>query len=364
MVGADLVGDPDRLIDGVATLEAAGDRDLSFLTNPKYREQARSSGAGALLAPKDLSPDTLRGLRADLLLCEDAYRALADLMTALFPAPEVEPGVHETACVDAAASVDATARVDAFAVVGAGSTVAPGAVVGAHSVVGRDCRIGEGTVLHPHVVVYDGSRIGERVIVHSGVVLGADGFGFAEGGAASQVKLPQVGVVVIGDDVEIGANSAIDRATFDTTRVGSGTKIDNLVQVGHNAQIGRGCILCGQAGVSGSSRIGDRVLLAGQTGVAGHFEIGDGVQVAAKSAVFQEVPPGQRVAGIPATPIAAWHRRNALQSRLPAMRAALRGLERRVLELEAAAQSDAAPGGDDPGSAPAADRDTDTGAEK
>ena len=337
MVGAELVGDPDRPIDGVATLEAAGERDLSFLTNPRYRDRARSSQAGALLVPKDISPDTLSGLCVDLLFCDGASRALAELMTALFPAPEVKPGIHETACVDATARVDAAARIDAFAVVGAGSRVAPNAIVGAHSVVGRGCRIGAGTVLHPHVVVYDGGRIGDRVIAHSGVVLGADGFGFAEGeAAASQIKLPQVGVVVIEDDVEIGANSAVDRATFDTTRVGRGTKIDNLVQVGHNAQIGEGCILCGQAGVSGSSRIGDRVLLAGQAGVAGHFGIGDGVQVAAKSAVFQEVPPGQRVAGIPAMPIAAWRRRNALQSRLPAMRAALRGLERRVQELEAA----------------------------
>ena len=355
MVGAELVGDPDRPIDGVATLEVAGERDLSFLTNPRYRDQARSSGAGALLVPKDITPDTLSGLRADLVFCDDAYRALADLMAVLFPVPEVEPGVHETACVDATARVDAAARIDAFAVVGAGSTVAPGAIVGAHSVVGRGCRIGAGTVLHPHVVVYDGGRIGDRVIVHSGVVLGADGFGFAEGAAASQVKLPQVGVVVIEDDVEIGANSAIDRATFDTTRIGRGTKIDNLVQIGHNAQIGKGCILCGQAGVSGSSRIGDRVLLAGQAGVAGHFDIGDGVQVAAKSAVFQEVPPGQRVAGIPATPIAAWRRRNALQSRLPAMRAALRGLECRVQELEVAGVDSAA------ASAPAADREPDRG---
>ena len=336
MVGADLVGDPDRPIDGVATLEAAGDRDLSFLTNPRYRDQARSSGAGAILVSRGISPDTLGGLRADLVVCEDAHRALAHLMTVLFPVPEVEPGVHETAAVDAAADVDPAARVDAFAVVGAGSTVASGASVGAHCVIGRGCRIGVGTVLHPHVVVYDGSRIGDRVIVHSGVVLGADGFGFAAGEAAVQVRLPQVGVVVIEDDVEIGANSAIDRAMLDTTRVGRGTKIDNLVQVGHNAQIGQGCILCGQAGVAGSSRIGDRVLLAGQTGVAGHFEIGDGVQVAAKSAVFQEVPPGQQVAGIPAMPIAAWRRRSALQSRLPAMRSALRSLERRVRELEAA----------------------------
>ena len=359
MVGAELVGDPDRLIDGVATLEAAGERDLSFLTNTRYREQARSSEAGAILVSSAMSPDTLGGLGVDLVVCDDAYRALADLVTALFPVPEVESGVHETACVDATAEIHPGARIDAFAVVGAGSTVAPGAIVGTHSVVGRGCRVGTGTVLHPHVVVYDGSRIGDRVIIHSGVVLGADGFGFAEGeAAASQVKLPQVGVVVIEDDVEIGANSAVDRATFDTTRVGRGTKIDNLVQVGHNAQIGQGCILCGQAGVSGSSRIGDRVLLAGQAGVAGHFEIGNGVQVAAKSAVFQEVPPGQQVAGIPATPIAAWRRRIALQSRLPAMRRALRGLERRVQELEAAGIESAA------GSAAALEPETDAGDEK
>ncbi len=337
MVGADLQGDPDRPIDGIATLMAAGPGDLSFLTNLRYRDQALASKAGALLVSRDLSPETLADLHTDLVLCDDAYRALADLMTALFPIPEVEPGVHETACVDASAQVDPTARVDAFAVVGEGSTLGPGVIVGAHTVVGRGCSLGAGTVLHPHVVIYDGARIGERVVVHSGVVLGADGFGFAEGAAAaSQVKLPQVGVVVIEDDVEIGANSAVDRATFDTTTIGRGTKIDNLVQIGHNAQIGQGCILCGQAGVSGSSRIGDRVLLAGQVGVAGHFRIGDGVQVAAKSAVFQEVEDDQRVAGIPAVPIASWRRRNALQSRLPAMRSALRALERRVSELESA----------------------------
>ena len=345
MVGADLEGDPDRPIDGIATLLAAGPGDLSFLTNPRYRDQALASKAGAVLVSRDLSPETLADLRSDLVLCDDAYRALADLMTALFPVPEVEPGVHETACVDASARVDPTASVDAFAVVGGGSTLGPGVVVGAHAVVGRGCSLGTGTVLHPHVVIYDGTRIGERVVVHSGVVLGADGFGFAEGAeSASQVKLPQVGVVVIGDDVEIGANSAVDRATFDTTTIGRGTKIDNLVQIGHNAQIGQGCILCGQAGVSGSSRIGDRVLLAGQAGVAGHFRIGDGVQVAAKSAVFQEVEDGRQVAGIPAVPIAAWRRRNALQSRLPAMRSALRALERRVGELESAGRG----GRDDP----------------
>ncbi len=337
MVGADLEGDPDRPIDGIATLLAAGPGDLSFLTNPRYRGEALASRAGALLVSRDLSPATLADLGVDLVLCDDAYRALADLMTALFPVPEVEPGVHETACVDASAQVDPTARVDPFAVVGEGSQLGPGVVIGAHAVVGRGCSLGAGAVLHPHVVVYDGARIGERAVIHSGVVLGADGFGFAEAAeAASRVKLPQVGIVVIEDDVEIGANSAVDRATLDATTIGRGTKIDNLVQIGHNARIGQGCILCGQTGVSGSSRIGDRVLLAGQVGVAGHLGIGDGAQVAAKSAVFQEIDGDQRVAGIPAVPIAAWRRRNALQSRLPAMRGALRALERRVGELEAA----------------------------
>ncbi len=337
LAGADLAGDPDRPIRGISTLEAAGPEDLSFLTNPRYRDEALASRAGALLVSRNLSPETLADLRPDLVFCDDAYRALAVLMTVLFPLPEVEPGVHRTAAVAASAEVDPGARVDPFAVIGEGAALGPDVVVGAHAVVGRGCRLGAGTVLHPHVVLYDGTRIGERVIVHSGVVLGADGFGFADDAeAASRVKLPQVGVVVIGDDVEIGANSAVDRATFDATTIGRGTKIDNLVQVGHNVRIGKGCVLCGQTGVSGSSRIGDRVLLAGQVGIAGHFRIGDRVQVAAKSAVFQEVADDRQVAGIPAVPIADWRRRTALQSRLPAMRRALRALERRVDELESA----------------------------
>ena len=339
MVGADLEGDPDRPIDGIATLLAAGPGDLSFLTNPRYRDQALASKAGALLVSRDLSPETLADLRTDLVLCDDAYRALADLMTALFPVPEVVPGVHETACVDASAQVDPTARVDAFAVVGGGSTLGPGVVIGAHAVVGRGCSLGAGTVLHPHVVIYDGTRIGERGGRSLRCRSGRGRLRVRGGGAeaAAQVKLPQVGVVVIGDDVEIGANSAVDRATFDTTTIGRGTKIDNLVQIGHNAQIGQGCILCGQAGVSGSSRIGDRVLLAGQAGVRRPFQDrrrrAGGGQV---GGVFQEVEDGRQVAGIPAVPIAAWRRRNALQSRLPAMRSALRALERRVGELESA----------------------------
>ncbi len=341
LVGAELRGDPERLIGGIATLDAATPDDLSFLTNPRYREQALASRAGALLVPRGLSAATLGDLGADLLLCDDAYRALADLMTDLFPPPDVSPGVHPSAVVDAGARVDPSARVDPFAVVGEGAEIGPGVLVGAHVVVGRGCTVGAGTVLHPHVVIHERTSIGERVIVHPGVVLGADGFGFVEDAAAgSRVKLPQVGVVVIESDVEIGANSAVDRATFDTTRVGRGTKIDNLVQVGHNARIGEGCILCGQVGVSGSSRIGDRVVLAGQVGVAGHFRIGDGVQVAAKSAVFQEVPDGGRVGGIPAVPLATWRRQHAVQSRLPAMRRALRTLQRRVAELEAAAQGE------------------------
>ncbi len=342
MVDAELVGDPDRPIDGIGPLASAGPRDLSFFTRPSYRDQALRSAAGALLVSSDLSPESLAGFSCDLLLCRDPYLALAELLAALFPLAEVEPGIHPQAAVAADAEVDPSARVEAFAVVDVGASVGAGAVVGAHAVIGRNCRIGAGTFLHPHVVVYDGAVLGERVIVHSGVVIGADGFGYAEGAASSRVKLPQIGIVVIEDDVEVGANTTIDRATFDATRIGRGTKIDNLVQIGHNARVGEGSILCGQVGISGSARVGDRVLLAGQVGVAGHLDVGDEAQVAAKSAVFKEVPPGGEVAGIPASAIGAWRRRNALQSRLPAMRAALRELERRVAAIEAAGSEDAA----------------------
>jgi UDP-3-O-[3-hydroxymyristoyl] glucosamine N-acyltransferase len=238
--------------------------------------------------------------------------------------------VHSTAVVEPGASVDPTAAVGPYAVIGAGSRVAAGAAIGSHAVLGRGCSVGEGAVLHPHVVLYDGTEVGEGSEIHAGVVLGSDGFGYATHKGVHH-KVPQVGRVVVEAAVEVGANTTIDRATLGETRVGAGTKIDNLVQVGHNVRIGKASILCGQAGIAGSTKLGDGVVLAGQAGVAGHLTLGDRVQVAAKSAALSSVEPGLTVAGIPAVDVGKWRREVALRARLEKR---LAEVNRRLAALE------------------------------
>lgn len=327
LVAGEVRGNPGRTVRAVKTLAVAGPEDLSFLTSVKYREAARISSAGALLVGTDVDAEGLAA--ADLLVSSDPYHALAQILAFLYPSPQPPPGVHPTAVVEEGARVDGGAHVGAFVFVGAETQVGDGVVLHPHVVVGRRCRIGQGSVLFPHVSVYDDTLIGERVIIHSGAVIGADGFGFADH-EGSRVKLPQVGRVVLEDDVEIGANSAVDRATLDETRIGAGSKLDNLVQVGHNVVIGRGAILCGQAGVSGSARLGDRVILAGQSGVAGHLELGDGARVAGKAAVFKSVPAGEMVAGAPAVPAARWRRQAAGLAHLDELRRRLAQVEREL----------------------------------
>ena len=303
-------GNPERRVEAIRSLAAAGPGDLSILTSAVYREEARASRAGALLVGREED-----GLAQDLLVCPDPAWALGELLRRFHPPPPAEPGAHPTAVVAASAQVDPTATLGPHVVVGDGSRVEARAVLHAGVVVGRSCRVGPDSVLHPRVVLYDGTELGARVVVHAGAVLGADGFGYAAHGGAL-VKVPQVGRVVIEDDVEIGANSAVDRATLEETRIGAGSKLDNLVQVGHNVRLGRGCVLCGQAGIAGSTRLGDGVVLAGQSGVSGHIELGDGVQVAAKSAVLQSVPAGSKVAGIPAVALGEWRRQASRLARL------------------------------------------------
>jgi UDP-3-O-[3-hydroxymyristoyl] glucosamine N-acyltransferase len=331
LVGGQVEGNPDREIDAVRSLDAAGPRDLSFLNHPRYRAQALASPAGALLVGQDLAA----GLRdagdppRDLLVVKDTAFALSKILTQLHATEAPEPGVHPTAVLEAGCVVDPTAWVGPYAVIGAGSTVGPRAVLHAHVVIGRNCTVGEGATLHPHAVLYADTQLGARAIVHAGVVLGADGFGYATSGGVHH-KVPQVGRVVVEDDVEIGANSAIDRATLGETRIGAGTKIDNLVQVGHNVQTGRHCILCGQAGIAGSTKLGDYVVLAGQSGVSGHIHLGDGVQVAAKSAALTSVEPRTQVAGIPAIELRRWRRQAVLIARLDEMSRRLRALEKQL----------------------------------
>ncbi len=329
LVGGRVEGNPERAVEAVRSLESAGPRDLSFLKDPRYRGQAAASSAGALLVSPALADAAALG--RDLLIADDPSWALARLIAAFHPAESRAPGVHPTAILEPGCAVDPSAHVGPYAVIGAGSRIAAGAAVLAFVAIGRGCVVGEGVVLHPHAVLYDGTEVGAASIVHAGVVLGADGFGYATHGGAHH-KVPQVGRVVLEEDVEVGANSTVDRATLGETRIGAGTKIDNLVQVGHNVEVGRHCILCGQAGIAGSARLGSYVVLAGQSGVAGHIELGDGVQVAAKSAALASVEPRTVVAGIPAIEMRKWRRQAVLLSRLDEMSRRVRALEKKLEE--------------------------------
>jgi UDP-3-O-[3-hydroxymyristoyl] glucosamine N-acyltransferase len=327
-VGGSVVGDGSRTIRDVAPLDAAGPDDLSFLTNPRYRPLAEATRAGAVMVKPGTS---LPG--HDLLVVPEPYVSLVEILEIFHPPAERRSGVHADARVDPSAVVGTDVEVGPFAVVEAGARLGDRVSMGAGCVVGERCTIGDDTVLMPRVVLYPETSVGARCRIHSGVVLGGDGFGFATSGGTHH-KIPQVGRVVIEDDVEIGANSAVDRATVGETVIGAGTKIDDLVMVGHGVRVGPGCLLVAQSGIAGSARVGSHVTLAGQAGLAGHVSVGDTCLVAAKTAVFEDLPAGSFVAGIPAIDNRRWKRAQSLVRRLPELRAEVRRLESRLADLE------------------------------
>jgi UDP-3-O-[3-hydroxymyristoyl] glucosamine N-acyltransferase len=323
-VGGRVAGDPQRELEGLRALASAGPRHLSFFTDPSLRREAEASAAGAIL-----TGPAARGLRHDLLIADDPGLALIEILGLFHPEPARPAGVHPTAVVGPGARVAPTASIGAYAVVGEGCEIGDGAVLHPFVCVGAHSRVGAGAVLHPHVVLYPRAAIGARVVLHAGAVVGADGFGYIAR-SGRHLKIPQVGIAVLEDDVEVGANSAIDRAALEETRIGAGTKIDNLVQVGHNVRVGRSSILCGQSGIAGSSTLGDGVVLGGQSGVSNRVTIGDGARVAGKSAVFADVEPGLQVAGTPAIDASRWRRQVAILERLPEIRRRLAAIERAV----------------------------------
>ncbi len=305
-------GDPEKRIAGLMPLEAATADDVSFLEDRRKADRLRETRAGACLVRADVV-DTAPPETA-LLVTREPYRGFALLSRAFFPDPPIVPGIHATA------EVAATARI------GAGSRVGAGAIVGDAVEIGQGCDIGAYTVIGPGVVIGDGCRIGTHVslmccligrgvIIHAGARIGQDGFGFAPGRQGHE-RIAQVGRVVIEDAVDIGANSAIDRGTLDDTVIGAGSKIDNLVQIGHNVRLGMGCIIAGQAGISGSTTLGNFVMIGGQGGLSGHLKVGDGARVAAKAGVMRDIPPGQDVFGIPAMPGRQFMRQVAVLKRL------------------------------------------------
>jgi UDP-3-O-[3-hydroxymyristoyl] glucosamine N-acyltransferase len=328
-VGGEVRGEADRQISGIAPLREAGPDHLSFLTNPKYRNEVRQSGAGAVLAAPGSG---LEGI--DLLEVGEPYIALASLLELFHPPAASRPGISDRAEVGANVTMGGEVTIAPFAVIADDVELGNRATVGAGCVVGEGCCIGDDAELKPRVVLYPDTVIGKRCLIHSGVVLGADGFGFAMSGGRHQ-KVPQVGRVVIEDDVEIGANATVDRATIGETLVGEGSKIDNLVMIGHGVKLGRGALMAAQAGISGSTRIGERTTWAGQSGAAGHLEIGDGAIIAAKTAVLKDLPPGAFVIGIPAVEHGQWKRMQVSLRKLPELRQDVRKLRSRLERLEA-----------------------------
>ena len=325
-------------IRGILPLGQATDRHLSFVHGAAYLKQAAASDAAAFLVAGSLDAATVTSTLGDRprIVVRSSQLAVAQTLEIFFQLPRPPAGVHETAVLGDGCEFGEGVSVGPFAVVGDGCRLGDRVVVEAHAVVGRDCVVGADSWLHAQSVLYDGSVLGERVRVHSGAVVGGHGFGYASVDGIHH-KIPQVGRAVLGDDVEVGSGASVDRALADETRIGDGSKIDNLVQVGHNVHTGRGCLLCGQAGVAGTTQLGDYVVLGGQVGAVDHIELGDGVQVAAGSKVLRSVEAGRTVGGAPSVhDIGHWRRISAATPRLPELLKRVRRLERRLAELDSA----------------------------
>jgi UDP-3-O-[3-hydroxymyristoyl] glucosamine N-acyltransferase len=324
----EVVGDASLPLRGFAPTDKAGPGDLTFAENEQYFARAEESAASAILVAGGFS-----SARKTLIRVANARVGFARVLPLFFPEPEFPPGVHPTAQVAASAQVHASASIGPHCVIGARTRVGARSVFHGGNHVGADCVVGDDVQLFPNAVIYARTQLGHRVRVHACSVIGADGFGyvFHEG---RHLKVSQVGDVIVQDDVEIGANSAIDRATLGSTVIGKGTKIDNLVQVGHNVVLGDHCILCGHVGVAGSVRAGHNVTMAGQAGLAGHLKIGNDVTIGAQAGVMSNIPDGQKWLGSPAQPDREMKRVFIGMQRLPELLQRVHQLEKRLAQLD------------------------------
>ncbi len=323
-LGCVLRGDGAVEVHRVSGIEDSGPGDLTFVANPRYVPRLATTRASAVI----LSPELETPLPS--LVSPNPYLAYARAAGILHPQARPAPGVDPAAHVHPTARLEADVYVGPLAVVSARVRIGARTALHAHSVLYPDVEVGEDCVLHSGVHVREACRLGNRVIVQNGAVIGGDGFGFARDQDGRYEKIPQVGIVVVEDDVEIGALVAIDRAAMRETRIGRGTKIDNLVQIGHSVTIGRDSVLAGQVGIAGSTKVGDRVTLAGQVGVVGHIRIGDGAIVTAQTGVPGDVEPGAVISGSPAIENRAWLKSIAVFARLPELQKRVRELERRL----------------------------------
>jgi UDP-3-O-[3-hydroxymyristoyl] glucosamine N-acyltransferase len=312
-------GSPDIEIKGLNGIDQAGPGELTFVSNPKYAAAARSTKASAVIVAENFPTISAATLRV-----ADPYLSFAQALELFHKAVKYPAEIHPTAIVDKTAKVGRGAHIGPYVVIGEKVEIGNNAVLLAHAVIYRDVKIGNDFFAHSHAVVRENCRIGNNVLLQNGVVIGSDGFGFAKTREGRWRKIPQPAPVVIEDDVEVQANSCIDRASVGETRIGRGVKIDNLVQVGHGSQVGEDALLCSQVGLAGSTEIGRRVILTGQVGVVGHCKVGEAAIVTPQSGVAHDIPAGALVSGAPAVDHKLWLKYSALLPKLPEMARALR----------------------------------------
>ncbi len=329
LLAGELKGPADLEVEGIAAIDSAGPRDITFITQRRYARLAGQSRAAAFIVAPDFAD-----LERPVIIVPHPYLAYARVAALFAPPRRRWPGISDLACLGRELASGQDVSIAPLSFIGDGVVLGDRVTVMPGCVIGDGVRIGADTWLHPNVTILERCRIGARCIIHSGTVIGSDGFGFVPG-AEAHVKIPQLGIVVIEDDVEIGANCTLDRAALGETRVGRGVKMDNLVHLAHNVVVGEGSFLVAQVGVAGSTKLGRHVALGGQVGVAGHLELGDGVQVGAQSGVNHSLPPGQTLLGSPARDGAEFAKINAHLPKLPEMYRRLKQLEQQIKELAA-----------------------------
>ena len=327
-LGGTVIGADDTIINDIRPIEEASEGNITFIANKKYLKQLNLTKASAIL----VSPQTVAEGK-NLVIVADPYAAFGKLLTLFYPLEHSRSGVSSDAYIEEGAIISPGATIFPRAYIGKGATIGNGAVVYPGVFIGSNAFIGDDSILYAHVTVYHSCIIGKRVILHSGVVIGADGFGFASPGR-DNTKIPQVGIVQIDDDVEIGANTTIDRAAMGRTWIQRNVKIDNLVQIAHNVVIGENSAVAAQVGISGSTKLGKGVLVGGQAGMVGHINIGDGVMIAAASSVHKNIKPGQIVVGSPQMPHDEWLKIEACKLRLPRMRTTLEEMVKKIEYLQ------------------------------
>lgn len=339
MLGAEITGSGEIEIHRVAKIEEARTGDITFIANPKYQKHLATTSASAIIVAQDL--DTGAGTLPALVRVKDPYMAFLKVLQHFHPPVEPLPiGIHPTAVVASNATLGKEVRIGAFAVIGHNAHIGDRSIVSHHVVVGDAVTVGSESILYPNITIYHGCRIGDRVIIHAGTTVGSDGFGFAPKPDGSYEKIPQLGIVVIEDDVEIGANCTIDRATLGETRICKGAKLDNLIQVAHNVVVGEHTVIAAQAGISGSTKLGKNCMIGGQVGFTGHLEIADGTKIGAQSGVHRSIQkPGTTIFGYPAYPQREAFRIQASLTQLPDLLQTVRDLQKRIAQLESAAKN-------------------------